>query len=1124
MHLLRLAAATLLLAPVLLAQGQYGSIGGRATDSTGAVIPGVNITLINAETGQIVNSHTGDDGSFLIPQVLPATYHLRVERTGFKRLEIKEIKVDINQNVTQDIALEVGAVSESISVQSSAAMVETVSGAVGHVVDNKEILELPLNGRNVFDLVNLTPGSFRRGGEVSIAGGRTGSAMALLDGTMNSRGGIAAQNIEMNPPVDIMQEFRVEANSFSAQHGRSNAGIVNATTKSGTNEFHGTLYEFLRNDVLDSRGWNADVKAPLRRNQFGGSLGGPVFRNRTFFFYNADAFIERRGVVRTRTVPLAAWRTGDLSGVQRQQNSPAGPVAQPLVIYDPNTNQTQPFAGNRIPANRLDPVAQKAISFVPLPNRAPDNPITQGGNWQENAADSQDRVHHTIRADHSFGDRTKIFGRYILVQPDKNPTAPTAGFGVADPDGIDITNRRQNFAFNATQVISPSTFATVRLGVNRVHILRAGVGLGENWPEQLGVKGVAPDVFPRFNVSNGLVPTTNFGTPGNHNRRAGITTGEAHADFNLIRGAHTIKFGASHMRFHANEISRQFASGQFIFQTRFTNGRNAQGGTIANTGMTLADFLLGRLNQVNTEFSQGNARRSDYTAGYIEDGWKATRTLTLNFGLRYEVESPFYEANNRMNNFDPTVIHPLAGTGDIPAGALGVITFPGRNGYGKRLIDWDLNNFSPRFSFAWRVLGSASTVVRGGFGVFFGNPYDRNVFQIAGLGFDAVGTFRDPVPFTLQQGLPANSLVAPSEEDLTSAFGARNTKFPVSQVQWLDPQRRTQYSENFNLTVQHQWRDVLFEIGYLGNLGRKVTFPNINLNHIPPHLLSRTEIPARLRRPYTQFDSDRPQIQIISPNWGLSNYHAFTFKSEKRFSNGIGWIVAYTWSKWIDNLIFTGGEDATFGDDDQIQNIYDLRHERSLSGNHVPHRAVISPIVELPFGHGKRWLNTRGPLDWVLGGWQVSGIMTLQSGSPFGVTVVNGPRDILGDDADGTNLRADIVGNIDLPSDQKGQPAVGQRGIQWFDPEGFAPPARFRHGNAARTLRLGPGLVNIDTALSKNFRFMERYRLQFRWEAFNATNTPEFGPPGSGLGGGGFGISTAGASDREMQFALKLYF
>lgn len=1107
----------------LFGQAQYGSIGGTIADSTGAVIPGVKFSIVNSATGQVTIGMSREDGSYLVPQLLPGTYDIQVEQASFKHLSVTGVLVDISQNVIRDLTLELGSVAETVTVSSRASLVETVSGSVGHVVENKEILELPLNGRNVFDLVNLAPGSFRRGGEVSIGGGRTGSAAALLDGVTNSRGGIGAQNIEMNPPIDIMQEFRVEANSFSAQYGRSNAGIVNATTKSGTNEFHGLFYEFLRNDKLDSRGWNADVKAPLRRNQFGGAIGGPIFKNRTFFFYNYDGYREGRGNVRTRTVPLAAWRQGDLSAVTRQVNSASGPTAQALVIYDPGTGQRQPFANSRIPVSQLDPVALKVISYLPLPNRIPDNPITQGGNWQENSVDPINRTHHTMRIDHSFSDKTKVFGRYILVDPDGGDTGGTKGFGDADPDAIAIGNRRQNLALNLTRVISPTTFATFRAGMNRASVLRAGIGLGKDWPSQLGIKGTRPDVFPRFNMSNGLVPTTNFGTPGNQNRRAGFTTTEYNADFNMIRGEHSLKFGGSYVRYNANEMAAQFASGQFIFNTVYTSGINANGGAVANTGMTFADFLLGRMNNVNAEYSQGNARRSQYYAAYFEDSWKTSRSFTVTLGIRYELETPIIEVNGRMNNFDPYVPFPGAGTGDIPAGVKGVITFPGRNGYGQRLVDWDPNNVSPRVGFNWRPFASNSTVVRGGFGIFFGNPYDRNVFQISGLGFDATGTYRNPVPFTLQQGLPPGSMVAPPESALTPLFGMRNTPYAVSQVQFMDPHRKTQYNENFNLTIQRQWRSLFFEIGYVGNLGRKLTFPNINLNHVPPDLLAHTEIPVRLRRPYPQYDSDAPQMQIISPNWGLSAYHAFNFSAEKRFSNGLGWIFAYTWSKWIDNVVFTGGDDATFGDNTQIQNIYDLKHERSLSTNHIPHRASFSPIIELPFGHGKKWMNVKGPLDWVLGGWQVSGIVTLQSGSPFGVSVVNGPRDILGDNSDGTNLRPDFVGSLDLPAGQKGTPAVGQRGIQWFNQGAFAVPARFTHGNAARTVMLGPGFKNLDSSISKNLRFRERYRLQFRWEAFNAFNSPVWGVPGSNLGGAGFGIVGA-SGDREMQFALKLYF
>ena len=1103
----------------LWGQAQQGSIGGRVIDASGAVISGVAIRAVNSENGQRVTISSDAEGRYLIPQLLPGFYDLAVEHSGFKRLDISRIKVDTNQNVTQDIVLELGTVTEKISVDAQSALVDTVSGSVGHLVDNKEILELPLNGRNVFDLVNLTPTSFRLGGQVSIGGGRMGSASPMLDGIYNSRGGLAPTNIEMNPPIDIMQEFRVETNNYSAQYGRSNGGIVNATTKSGTNSFHGVLFEFVRNDRFDSRAWAADRKSPLRRNQYGGSLGGPIARNRTFFFYNYDAFRERRGVTRTRTVPLAAWRQGDFSALQRQ----VGSSGQPLPIYDPATGSLEVFPGNRIPSARLDSVAVKTLALLPAPNRSPDNPITQAGNWQENSVNPTDRVHHTIRIDHSFTAKTRIFGRYLVTIPDNADTGGTRGFGDLDPDGINLRNRRQNLAINLSHVFGPNFFVSTRYGFAKVKVRRTAIGFEKGWPAQLGLKGVEPDAFPRFNMNNGLVPTTDIGTPGTQANGGDVNNWEYHGNFDLIRGSHGLKFGGSFNRYIGDGFARRNPSGLFTIATRGTQGRTAAGTLIANTGVTLGDFLLGRPDQVAADISHNFHKRSYYYSGYWQDDWRVTRRLTLNLGLRYEAESPYYDAEGVLSNFDPDVPHPLAGKGDIPAGTRGVMTFPNRNGKGKYLFHWDRNNFSPRFGFAWRALGTNDTVVRGGFGVLFGNPYDRGIIENARLGFDAVASFANPVPFTLQQGLPAGALLAPSEQDLVPEFGSRGTKWPQSAIEFAETGRRTPYSISYNLTIQHQWRQVLFEVGYLANLGRKVTFPAINLNQIPPELLARTEIPERLRRPYAQFDSDRPTVSLLAPNWGISNYHAFTFKSERRFSNGYGWIVTYAWSKWIDNVSANGGDAVTFGDDDFIQNRYNLRGERALSTNHVPHRLVLTPIVELPFGKGKRWLNRGGAIDYIAGGWEFSGIGTLQKGSPWGVTVVNGSA-ILGDQGADRVLRPNIVGSIDLPDDRKGKPAAGQRGIQWFNPDGFAVPARFTFGNAARTLALGPGFVQFDLGLIKNFRVGERRRLQFRWEAFNAFNTPVFQTPNTSLGAGAFGISGAGNSDREMQFALKLYF
>jgi hypothetical protein len=1107
-----------------LAAQQRGSISGIITDPSGGVLPGVTVTVTNEGTGSAYKAVSLEHGTYLVPQLLPGFYSVVAEVPGFKQLRVEHVQVNVDQSVAQNLQLEVGEISETVNVEGETALINTESSAVGHVVQNRQIVELPLNGRNVFDLVNLTPASFRRGGEVSIAGGRTSAATAMLDGVFNSRGGLGGENIEMSPPIDSMQEFKVQANNMSAEFGRSAAGVVNATTRSGTNEFHGSAYEFLRNDIFDSKGWGVDEKAPLKRNQFGATFGGPIKKNKSFFFYNYDGFRERRGTVRTRRVPTEREKAGDFS--QTTFETAPGVSGGVLPIHDPLTGLQ--FPGNIIPVSRHDSVAVKVLQFLPLPNRTPNNPITGAGNWQQNSSNPTNRDFHIFRLDHDFSSNTKIFGRYILTEPDDSPDGPAPGFGVADPDAIDISNRRQNLALNWQQILSPRIVSTFTMGGTRLSILRGGIGLGQDIPAQLGLKGVEPDVFPRFNFGAGRVPMTNIGTTGNQNRLAAFTNTQFTESITWVRGAHNLKFGAEYWRFNANEVNRMQASGVFAFQATPTQGRNAQGQVIANSGLPLATFLLGIIDSVNARIDNGIGKRSYYTAVFIHDDWKVHPRLTLNVGLRYEVESPLSEVANRQNNFDPRAPHPFAGRVidglPIPAGTTGVVTFPGRNGYGKYLIKWDRNNFAPRFGFAWRPFGKNDTVLRAGYGVFYGSPYNRNVIQPARLGFGGVATFRTPVPFALRQGLPVGAMEFPTENDLIPEFGSIGTRWPQEQIQFLDPERRTNYTQNFNLTVAHQVRDVGFEVGYLGNLGRKVPFPNINLNHIPPNLLSQTGIATRLRRPYPQYRGDTVQIQILSPNWGISNYHALVFKSERRFSQGIGWIFHYTWSKWIDNLVFTGGDGATFGDDDQIQNIYNLRGERSLSTNDIRHRLVLSPIVELPFGRGKRWLQD-GILNQIFGGWSASTIATIQSGSPFGVTVNNGPRDILGDGADGKNLRPDRVGNPKLPSSQQGKPAAGGvQGIQWFDPAAFAVPARFTHGNAARTVMTGPGFVNFDVAVLKNFFVTERHRLQFRFEMFNAFNSPHYDIPGSALGGSGFGIASAVGSDRELQFALKLFF
>jgi hypothetical protein len=1131
---MRIAAAAvffgLLAVQEVPAQVALGAITGTVRDSSGAVIPGAKVEVANEATGLGHSVTTQSDGVYLAPQLIPGDYRVTITASGFKQLNIGRLKVDVGSTVTQDAMLEVGLVTEAVRVEAQTSMVDTTSGQVGTTIQTSYVLEMPLADRNVFTLVNLVPGAFYRGGEISLGGGRTRSAQILIDGVTSSRGGVAAQQIDLTPPVDSMQEFKVEVNAMGAENGRSSAGAVNGVTRSGSNRFTGSFYEFLRNNAFDAAGWNNDAKPPLRRNNFGANIGGPIKKNRTFFFYNYDGLRERSGSSTTRSVGLPEWRRGDFSTATRDANGRA--VLVP--IYDPDTGtgtfgnprSNTPFPGNVIPSSRFDPVAVKAITFIPAANRVPNNPLNQAGNWQENRVDLNTRDYHIARVDHEFSQSTRGFVRYIGTIPERSRDAYSVGYGVADPSGLSIDNRRQNIVLNATHLFSPTFFLNATAGYNRVFIhRRSGDCCETNYGKLFGIPNVPGEVFPRFNFGGGFAPVTEIGASGNANRVAAINNWDYSVRFSKVSGAHTFKFGAQHNRYGGNELGRNQPSGVYGFNGRQTAGFNANGGVVANTGLQFADFLIGRLNSVDATVAPGYGRRIHYYAGYFQDDWRVTSNLTLNLGIRYETETPMYEVAGRMSSFDPWLPNPLAGTGDIPVGALGVTIFPNRHGEGKYLWNQDKNNFGPRFGFAYRVKGSQTSVVRGGFGIFYGNPYDREIVQQLKAGTGNVYRARNPVPFTLREGPPPEAFADIAAGDLTPTFGNRGTRFETSTIQFLDRNRKTPYSMNFNLTIQHQWRSTLFEVSYLGNLGRQIVFPNINLNHIRPEMLPRTEIPERLRRPWTVFSSDQPQIQILAPNWGLSNYHAFTVRTERRLRSGFSWVLAYTLSKWIDNSTFVGGDGATFGDDDQIQNIYDLRNERSLSTNHVPHRLVVSPILDLPFGKGKKWLNHGGLANTILGGWQISTMATMRTGSPFGVLVLNGPRDILGDQSDGTNLRPNIVSDPNAGVNRR-TPAAAIRGFEWFNPAAFQTPARFTHGNVSRTVPgiLGPGNVSFDSMVAKNFQFKERYRLQFRWESFNTFNTPEFDLPSQTLGGGGFGFVTGAGSRRIMQMGLKLYW
>ena len=1128
-----LVAAALLTALAVNAPAQtLGTILGTATDNTGAVIPGVKVEITNEDQGTTSVVETQGDGTYYLPNVRPGSYAIRMESEGFRPHQVSNLRLEVGSVLTYDAALEVGALTETVTVEAASPLVETSRGSLAAVVENKRVLELPLVNREVFDLIDLTPGAQRMrnsnragGGDVTIAGGRTRSAGVFIDGVVNSRTGIGATITELSPPVDAISEVRVEANAPTAEYGRSAAGFMNATTKSGTNEFHGSGYWFIRNDALNARGWDARSKTKLRRNVPGATIGGPIVKNKAFFFYNYDITIQNLENLRVRSVGLPAWKTGDLS-TMLQSN---GKLRR---VYDPLTSTSRggemQFENNVIPRARLDPVAQNVLSFVPTANRT-EVDVSNEGNWVSNLPRELRRTSHTMRVDYELDPNDKITFRYNLFMPVDDGLQPSPEWGAADPNAIRFPQRQQNILLSYTKLFSPTFFMTATGGFFRYRNHVQSYFLDEDLASQIGLSGVAADAFPRFNIG-GNPGYSSLGQGGGHQRLFAFTNFEYTAHFTKVTGNQTFKFGIDYRRYQGSELGRQTASGVFDFANTDTRGLNPDGSVIPGTGSDLGSFLLGQADRARVQANPSFGRRSGYFAGFFQDDWRVNSQLTLNLGLRYEYEGPFTEVADRITGWDPGLPLPAAGTNGIRHDQTGAFFFAGRDGFPRNPIRRDRNNIGPRFGFAIRPGGRSNTVVRGGFAVMYGGNYDGNVLQTGSQGFGGAGNIGGGQVPLLKDGMPATFLQIPDASELNHNFGTRGTKFVQGRVDYVDINHRTPYAFDWNLTFQHQAGEQLFEVRYYAKFAKKVNLRRMNVNQIHPNNLPRVGLnefggqTQRLLKPFTQYGGTG-QIRMNNPNFFKSDYQGVTFKTERRFNKGVGYIFLYTFSRWYDNAPFVGENAASLGDHDWFQNVHDFASEWSLSGNHAPHRMVFSPVYELPFGKGKL-VNLSGPLNAIAGGWQISGIYTFQSGSPFGVTVLNGARDVKGDNAADATLYADLVGDPNHPS--RGEPAVGgRRGILWTNEAGFEVPALYTLGNAGRKVpgTLGPGTPHIfNIAVSKNTQITERLRAQFRFETFNSFNTPEFNNPRDQVGQSGFGVVNAGNSHREMQLGLKLYF
>jgi hypothetical protein len=862
---------------------------------------------------------------------------------------------------------------------------------------------------------------------------------------------------------------------------------------------HGSVYEYLRNNAMDAPGYFAPIvngaksSPELRYNVFGGTLGGPIRKDKAFFFFAYEGQRLRTGGTDTLTVPTAAQRSGDLSQLLNAQG-------RQIPIYDPNTTVTTngvttrtQFPDNIIPANRLDPVALKLMSFYPLPNRTPDN-VTGANNFRANYVTATPANFYMPKVDYNLSNRDRITGRYIWNGGTSFNTSVFTDPG-ADPRNS-AENQQQYVYGNWTRTINPTTVNDLRFTYIYRKFHNISAGLGGDYPTKLGLKGVPDDAFPQFSPAG----FSALGTNTQERKQFPIEQQQVVDNFSKVSGRHAMKFGVEARRSRNHEFNLPTVSGAFTFATTPTGLPGN-----ASTGSGLASLLLGFPTNLAENQTQELDRSSWYLAGFAQDDWTITPSLTLNIGVRWETDTPIVDARNRMNGFDPAQINPVSGTP-------GVVKFMGQNGFRTTPYNLDWNNFGPRFGFAWKPFHSAGTVVRGGFGIFFAHPFDSGQPNTAALGFSTSTQLSSPdngitAPFFLRDGVPAVTTAAPV---LNDAYGAVAVGKAVNTaVTYYEINRPTGYSQQFNVGVQHELpSQSVVEVTFLGNLSRKLANANLSLSQIPPQLLG-TQHQSQVDRPFPQFNG----VTIIAPPNGVSNYYAALVRFQKRYSHGFNLGGSYTWSRFFTNANTPG---TSLGDDaGPYSNFYNRAADYGPSDNDIRHRFSFNAVYQLPFGEGRQWLS-KSVLGKVVGGWSLSNVTTIQTGPPFSVTAQTNTTNAFSAGA----LRPNVLRNPNLSGDQRTV-------TQWFDTAAFVQPAQYQFGNAGVGIVRAAGLVNLDFSLQREFKFTERVRMQLRGEFFNSINHTNLGLPGRTLNGAGFGVIsglTAASGPRQIQVGARVAF
>jgi hypothetical protein len=1068
------SALSFVFAAVAAAQTPTATLVGRIVDASHAPIAGAAVRVRAVDTNEIRTAESQLNGEYTVSSLAPGAYEVTIEKPGFKQLRESNLELQVDQTARLDAQLEIGAITQSVEIHAEVLLLNTETSSRGDVIAPSEITEMPLNGRDFNDLVFMVAGvqTAEQGGKGSpyvINGARADASNVVIDGLndQNPRDGGA----QARPPLDSLQEFKLQTSGYSAEYGRLAGGVVTMVLKSGGNQVHGAVFEFFRNDLLDARNFFDGGKSKLRRNQFGATLNGPVVipklyngHDRTFFLMSWESFRGISGSSGLGVVPTALERQGNFS----QSYDATGKL---ILLKDPQasgsctaTNASGCFPGNTIPASRFSPIAQQLLQFYPIPNYLGPN------NYLANANSTDNWDSFLFKVDQKLTGKDNLSVRVLeRWETSGNPFSgsPLGTFASTTDNGQSL------FGISETRIFTPTLINEFRMGLTRTTNEELSSHAGTNWAAQYGIPGTINDPsltgFPKFSI-------TGFETIGDSTTNP-IRYVVNNFNWNDVvtwnRGRHSIKIGGDILHVQYYQPTNSNFNGTFSFNGKMTNSG-------------FADFLLGMMSSTSRKI--GTVTNHIYSTAYgafVQDDFKVHPNLTLNLGVRYEVQGMPYEKYGQMSNYVPSIGKAILGSAmTVPnldatvasAGLTGLVGLASDYGLPRSLVNNNYANFAPRIGFAWRPFGNNRTVIRSGFGIFYTG------MRLSAIRTDLTGGF----PFSISQSF-TGSTSNPTLLTLANPFPASIAKFSgVTSANGFEVNAPSPYLESWNLTVERDLgRGVGVEVGYAGSkgthLGRKY---DIN---------QELRTPASVTRPYGGYGD----IEYYSFG-SNSSYNAGTVTVRKRFERGLFFRANYTFGKSIDTA--SGLNYAGDGGFQGAQNSQDLNAERGRSDFDIRHVFSMNFAYELPFRQGL-----------LLRGWQFAGSGAIYSGQPF-TPQLSGPSIDL---AQAT--RPDRIANGALPN-----PSANG----WFDVTAFpiVPDSAFRYGNSGRNILDGPGSTAINLSLSKRFQIGERGRMQVRWETFNTTNHTNFNLPSVNVDKANAGTIIKAKPARVMQVGLRYQF